>query len=294
MSRSLFLREYRSGLAVDLTVPLVVVSIFAAAGENARLVASVLLTDYLFPIVVALGFAAGERCFPSSFKERDLHFLRGLPVSRGQIWLTLVSARLLAAVAGWGLLAGALALVARRSPFVVGTASETYASSFMLFLVSYFLGGIWSLLSQRTLIVYCFGLPATEIALFALRLYVRTGVAFAVGLGSIDGATQGSYWLATLSFLATTTGSLSAYLFIRTELASAKQRIQSLVALLAGLLFYSTTVLALPADRALASLISEWVPQYLAKRAFVSEGRQVELLWRNEVNARRRDRRDPR
>jgi hypothetical protein len=247
MLTSILCREYQSALTLDVAVPLVFVAIFAATGLNDQtgLGIILLLLTYLVPIVAALGFAAGERCFSSTFKETSLFLMSGLPIARSKVWLAIISARLLASLIGLGLSAGFLALVARRANFVTSPTIETYATIFLVFLASYFFGGIWSLLVRRTLAVYGLGLTATEEVFSALRHANPKYIDPFYNISQFDPYFNSRYWLAELCILVVLACSLSAHIFGRFELASTRRRITNFVALLASLLCYSWIALTL-------------------------------------------------
>jgi len=283
--RVLFLRELRKSLLANLSVLLVLASIYAVAGEESWQLETVVFFQVLFfPFVIALGFLVGERSFPSSFKERDLLLLSGLPIARYQLWLSIVSARLLATSVCLGLASGALALANLilfvSWPPTPGFTRVSYSSA-VLFLISYFSGSVFSLLIRRTLVVYSLGLTATEIALFLLRTFVRCCVASpaaGIGLPRIEGFSR--YWLFVLCSALALMALDSAYIFAQSELPSAKRRVKNLCVTTTPLLSWLAVLLALWFIPALTSTLSDWVPfayQFLGLQIQPLSGRIVRM-----------------
>jgi len=256
MSRPLFVRELRDALVVDLWSFVVLGSVLAAAGSMLQLGVLVLLERFLLPILVALGFAAGERCFPISFKERYLLFFSSLPLARYKLWLAIVSARLMAAVVSLGSVALVLALVKRRLGFTIPAFPAPqggYAGAFMLFVVSFLAGGLLSLLARRTVLAYALGLPGIEIALFVLQAFVSLWVIRPSRLESFRTETITRYWLAVLFLSLIGGATTSAYLLAHLE-ASSKRRVWSYNVVLASLALYASALLAFSFSSAVMSL----------------------------------------
>jgi len=123
MRRALFAREFRSALVPNLVTAGAILATLVVLerlyglrlgkAEDVRA-----FTDFALLIGLVLsGFISGERCFPSELKESRIFFLSSLPISRSWVWLVIVSARLLAA------LASLVLAVALRRPQLVPTDS---------------------------------------------------------------------------------------------------------------------------------------------------------------------------
>lgn len=178
MRRTLFAREFRSALLPNLvTVGAILATLILleriyglrlGKAEDIREFTDLAL---LVGLVVS-GFISGERCFPSEMKESRMLFLSSLPISRSWTWLSIVSARLLAAVIS-------IALgVALRRPFPelrdsrllrldIGLTVVLILFAYVLFFSA---GALLALLSRRTLFSYIAGFLVLGILLLEILL----------------------------------------------------------------------------------------------------------------------------
>jgi hypothetical protein len=160
MFRTLFFRELRAGLVwegvllgwcLGLAYPIgrYVANLGYSAAEWTE-------GAYLFVLLLLTfqGFAAGERTFSPSFKERQYLFLYTLPMPRGRAWLALVGGRLVANQLSFlALLAFGASLISfpgggSRGPFAL--AAQMAGVRTFLFLV----GTCGALLFRRVALVY--------------------------------------------------------------------------------------------------------------------------------------------
>jgi len=166
MRRALFAREFRSALVPNLVTVGVILATFVVVerlyglrlgkAEDVRA-----FTDFALLIgLVVSGFISGERCFPAELKESRILFLSSLPISRSWVWLVIVSARLLAAVASL------LLAVTLRRPLLAFREDASLlrldiglvlAAIFFAYILFFSAGTLFALLFRRTLFSYITG-----------------------------------------------------------------------------------------------------------------------------------------
>jgi hypothetical protein len=271
MRRALFAREFRSALLPNLvTVGAILATLvileriyglrLGKAGDIREFTDLALLVG-----LVVSGFISGERCFPGELKESRMLFLSSLPISRSWVWLSIISARLLAA-----LISVVLAIALRR-PFLVLPAYTLLqidtALVIGLVLFTYLLffsaGTLFALLFRRTLFSYVAGFlglgflltetffPCSYPTTFPLTLFTD--------LTGVPGSLPSPFILAFLSLLLASSLLGSWWLFIRGEIGNSKQRTRSQLLFGITAAAYLCVLFCIMDNPRLASVGSHWI-----------------------------------
>jgi hypothetical protein len=239
MRRTLFAREFRSALVPNLvTVGAILATLVLlerlyglrlGKAEDVRY-----FTDFaLLAGLVVSGFISGERCFPAELKESRILFLSSLPISRSWVWLVIVSARLLAALASLAL------AVALRRPLVLLDSWDLLrlgivlvALAFGAYVLFFSAGTLFALLFRRTLCSYVAGFLILGILLgeTLVSSFYSTVPPHPLRLAQIPGPSDSLYPIqivAFLSLLLVLSLLLSWRFFIRGEIGNPKRRIRN-------------------------------------------------------------------
>jgi hypothetical protein len=240
MRRALFAREFRTALVPNLvTVGAILGTLVVLAkllgpklgkAEDLRV-----FTDVgLLACLVVSGFISGERCFPTELKESRLLFLSSLPISHSWIWLTIVSARLLAALASMAL------VFAIRQPRLIFEESKVLlqldmglgaAMLFLGYALFFSVGALFALLFRRTLFSYAVGFPVLGLLLIetlfscSYSIWLPNILLLSQSPRTFDGWRPPPFLMAFLSLLLVSLFLLSWRLFVRGEIGNPKRRI---------------------------------------------------------------------
>jgi hypothetical protein len=291
MRRALFAREFRSALVPNLVTAgailatLVVLehlySLRLGKAEDIRH-----FTDFALLIGLVLsGFISGERCFPSELKESRIFFLSSLPISRSWVWLLIVSARLLAAVASLVL------TVALRRPQLAPTDSGNLLrldiglviaalvlSAYVLFFST---GGLFALLFRRTLFSYVAGFLVLGLLLIETLFSIsysmaptHPGVLSIIPMFFLGDAPPPPRTAAFLSALMVLSVLLSWRFFIRGEIANPKRRIRNQLLFGIAATAYLGFVFCVESSPKLTSIGGTWkeIDDYFVLRGGTSHG----------------------
>ena len=280
--KNLFLKGLGKGLASNCAIILALMSIFLAAQVPRQFEADIFLQLTLFPVTIALGFAAGERAFNSSFKEQEYFSISALPGSRENAWLSIVTGRIVALLVSIGMAAAGVALhLSRRPPATpfesppIGEYDHAYMVFFdsyfggytgvlLLLLTSFFAGNVASLSLRSTIRVYGLGVIAIEVALYLLHTLV---LCFVTNPQQVHFRTFSppslpwmfnTYWIAALCPALIVCIVASACLFGHFDLASTRQRLKNLSRVVVPATY--SVLLAFSLIPALTEGLSEWEP----------------------------------
>jgi hypothetical protein len=270
MRRSLFAREFRSALVPNLvTVGAILATLVVleklyglrlGKAEDVRSFTDVALVVGL----VVSGFISGERCFPAELKESRILFLSSLPISRSWVWLIIVSARLLAAVASLAL------AVALRRPSVLLDSGDVLrlgivlvALAFFAYILFFSAGTLFALLFRRTLISYVLGFLVLGILLgeTLVSCFYSTVPPYPGQLAQIPEPADSLYptqIVAFLSLLLALSLLLSWRFFVRGEIGNPKRRIRNQVLFGITATVYLGVVFCVTSSARLTSVGSTW------------------------------------
>jgi hypothetical protein len=273
MRRSLFAREFRSALVPNLvTVGAILATLFVVErlyglrlgkAEDLRAFTDVALLAGL----VVSGFISGERCFPGELKESRILFLSSLPISRSWVWLVIVSARLLAALASLTLMVAlrrpllmAFRENARLLPLDIGLIAASILFAYILFFSA---GTLFALLFRRTLFSYVAGLLVLGILLgeTLVSSFYSTIPPYPGQLTQIPAPIDRLYLtqiVAFLSVLLVLSFLLSWRFFVRGEIGNPKRRIRNQILFGITATAYLGFVFCVASSPKLASIGSTW------------------------------------
>jgi len=273
MRRALFAREFRTALVANLvTVGAILATLVVlekllgpklGKAEDLRV-----FTDVgLLACLVVSGFISGERCFPTELKESRMFFLSSLPISRSWVWLTLVSARLLAALVSMAL------VFAIRQPWLIFEESKVLlqldmglgaAMVFLGYALFFSVGALFALLFRRTLFSYAAGFPILGL----LLIETLFSCSYSIWLPNLswlvqsprtfDGWRPPPFLMAFLSLLLILSLLLSWRLFVRGEIGNPRRRIKNQILFAGTAAAYLGFVFCVTASTRLASLGRSW------------------------------------
>jgi hypothetical protein len=274
MRRSLFAREFRSALVPNLVTAgailatLVVLERLSGLrlgkAEDVRA-----FTDFALLVGLAVsGFISGERCFPAELKESRILFLFSLPISRSWVWLVIVSARLLAALASLAI------VVAIRRPLLdfredasllqldIGLVVAQILLAYILF---FSMSTLFTLLFRRTLFSYVAGFLALGILLS--EAFFSSGYSTkppqlteltVVPIAAIKGSRLPPLFTVFVSILLVLSLLLSWRFFVLGEIGNPKRRIKNQLLFGITSTSYLGLVFCVATSTRLASLGSIW------------------------------------
>ncbi len=273
MRRALFAREFRSALVPNLVTvgailaTLVVVErLYGLRLGKAEDIRAFTNSALLVGLVVS-GFISGERCFPAELKESRILFFSSLPISRSWVWLVIVSARLLAALASLTL------VVALRRPLLMALRENTrllpmalvlFAASIPFAYILFFSAGtLFALLLRRTLFAYVAGFLVLGILLSGTLVSCVYSMVppHPAQLTQIPEPADSLYptqIVAFLSLLLVWSLLLSWRFFIRGEIGNPKRRIRNQILFGITATTYLGVVFGVTSSARLTSVGSTW------------------------------------
>ena len=270
MRRALFTREFRSALLPNLvTIGAILATLVVVERVyGLRLGKTEGIREFIdFVLMAGLvtsGLISGERCFPAELKESRILFLSSLPISRSWVWLSIVSARLLAA-----LISLALAVALRRPMLTFPESGLAWMKTGLvatLVLFAYLLffsgGALSALLFRRTLFSYIAGFTILGILLvetFFSCSYVSSvpPVVFA-NLTQLPDPSPQPWTPAFLSLLLTSFLLGSWRLFVQGEIGNPKRRTRNQLLFGMAMAAYLCVLFCVMASPRIVSAGSNW------------------------------------